>query len=92
MSAIIFSLLLLFGSCDKIPALFGSWDGWVYPDRTNLTRSIYVGRHKILDACRLAAQRTIELRSHPRKADYECGLNCKFDGNLDIHVRSRTER
>jgi hypothetical protein len=91
LSAIIFFLPLLAG-CDTIPPLFGSWDGWVYPDRTNLTRSIYVGRHKTLDACRIAAAQTIALRSHPRRADYECGFNCKFDKNLDIHICSRTER
>lgn len=84
------ALLLLVVGCDALEEYFGSWDGYVYPDRSDLTRHIYIGRFKTLEECRAAAFRTIAARSHVSRADYECGLNCKSrDG---FNVCSRTER
>jgi hypothetical protein len=87
---VVLALLLVFSGCDAIEQYFGSWDGYVYPDRGDLTEHVYIGRYKTLDDCRVAARRTIARVSDPRRADYECGLNCKpRDG---INVCSRTER
>jgi hypothetical protein len=76
--------------CDAIEEFFGSWEGYVYPDRSDLTRSLYVGKFKTLEECRAAALQTIQVRSHPARADYECGLNCRLRDGLNIC--SRTER
>jgi hypothetical protein len=84
------ALVLTLGGCDAIEEFFGSWDGYVYLDRSDLTQHIHVGRHKTLEECRIAARRVIFQRSDPSRADYECGLNCKPRGG--INVCSRTER
>jgi len=60
----------------------------VYPDRSNLTRSIHVGKFKTLEACRDAA--FAALGQNRAQGDYECGLNCKPRNG--INVCSRTER
>jgi hypothetical protein len=70
--------------CD---VFFQQWDGFVYPDRSNLTRSVYVGKFKTLEDCRVAA---LAILGQNRQGDYECGLNCKPQGG--INVCSRTER
>lgn len=67
--------------------LFQEWQGFVYPDRSNLTRSVYVGKFKTLEDCRAAALAALGLN---RQGDYECGLNCAPRNG--INVCSRTER
>ncbi len=66
--------------------LFQEWQGFVYPDRSNLTRSVYVGTFKTLEDCRAAALAAL---GQNRQGDYECGLNCKIRNG--INVCSRTE-
>jgi hypothetical protein len=88
--SVLIAFALAFGGCEAVEEFLGSWDGYVYPSRADLIRHIYIGRHKTLEACRLAAHRTIAQRSHASRADYECGLNCK--PRAGINVCSRTER
>ena len=66
---------------------FQEWQGFVYPDRSNLTRSVYVGKFKTLEDCRAAA---VAALGPNRQGDYECGLNCKPRNG--VNVCSRTER
>jgi hypothetical protein len=63
------------------------WQGFVYPDRSTLTRSVYIGKFKTLEDCQAAALATLGPKS---QGDYECGLNCKPRNG--INVCSRTER
>jgi hypothetical protein len=77
-------LLATAAGCDY---LFQEWQGFVYPDRSNLTRSIYVGRFKTLEDCRAAALAAL---GQNRQGDYECGLNCTPRNG--INICSRTER
>ncbi len=87
----VFIVATLIGGCDAIEKFFGSWDGYVYPDRSNLARSIYIGEYKTLDECRTAALRTLASMEIPLdRGDYECGLNC--ESRNGFNVCSRTER
>ena len=70
--------------CDYLSEV--EWQGFVYPDQSNPT-SVYVGKFKTLEDCRAAALATL---GENRQGDYECGLNCKPQGG--INVCSRTER
>ncbi len=49
------------------------WDGHVYPDKTDLTQSEYIGRFSSLKECRSGALARISLLHDPQRADYECG-------------------
>lgn len=69
------------------------WEGFVYPDKENLTKHFGIGEYETLEACRWAA-RTALLQHADRgleQGDYECGLNCKPFGN-DMKVCDKTER
>lgn len=66
------------------------WEGWVYPDRTNLSNSIRLGEFKSLEDCRRAAQRKLGLLEATGRGDYECGLNCD-DGSKLGGVKVCTE-
>jgi hypothetical protein len=52
------------------------WEGFVYPDKSNLQRSQAVGVYPSLEECRLAARRALaDLFNDPQqtRGDYECG-------------------
>lgn len=59
------------------------WSGYAYPDRRDLSKSIYVGSFSDRDACLIAVQR----KAGPGGA-YECGLNCRQESGLNICVET----
>lgn len=78
-------------ACSLLVACSERWDGYAYPDRSDLSRHRYVGEFTSLEECRGATQdvlRRVEVR--PRGGDYECGLNCR--GNGYPRICDRTER
>ena len=78
---------LLVAGCEPRP----DWRGWVYPDRSNLTESLPIGRFDSLAQCRATATGVIKLLKQeihdgePVRADYQCGFKCKpGEGGSDI--------
>lgn len=68
----VFSLLfvaVLCGCSEK-------WDGYAYPDRSNLRDARPLGQFPDLESCRAAALRMLSSLNSIKKGDYECGLNC----------------
>ena len=84
---VVMTLGLLLTSCDLISE---RWDGYVYPDRSNLTNFRSAGKgFGSLGECRAACVSMIRSNNW-QNADYECGLNCKYkDG---INICKKTER
>lgn len=86
---------LLISACDR-----AEWQGWVYPNRNDLTDSIQIGTFKSLEQCGTSAKAVIirfeERRDEdgePIRGDYECGFKCKPDGGLGgLNVCEKTER
>jgi len=77
-------------------SFFGEkWQGWVYPDKSNLTKFVSVGKDfKSLSDCRAACVNKIK-SSNYQNADYECGLNCKPMNPNDpnsVMICKKTER
>jgi hypothetical protein len=69
------------------------WEGFVYPNKNNLTEHINIGVFKSLESCRAAALKKLSQVSSIEEGDYECGLNCGFrDGMGDLRVCKKTER
>ena len=59
------------------------WEGFVYPDRTNMTKHHTTGTHPTLDDCRASAVSMLRaLDSDTLRGDYECGLNCRSEAGL----------
>ena len=58
------------------------WEGYVYPDKNNLTRHTYVGEYNTLESCRAASVSMLQSLNAVRTGDYECGKNCKSESNL----------
>jgi hypothetical protein len=82
-----------------LPVLFLSgcfeekWEGFVYPDASDLTISRSVGIFSTLEECRDAALLTLTGISSVRSGDYECGLNCEARSNLGgIKICEKTVR
>jgi hypothetical protein len=69
------------------------WEGFVYPNRNNLSEHINIGTYKSLEECRASAVSTMNRISSMTAGDYECGLNCESrSGMSDIKVCEQTER
>ena len=86
-----FALVLC--SCDQAP-----WQGWVYPNRSNLTDDIAIGRFATLEQCRASAREILDRQNifedgEKIEGDYECGYKCKPDGGESgLNVCEKTER
>ena len=76
MRSLIFVLLMVaLSGCDS---RMSGWVGHVYPDRTNLRESIYLGTFDSLDHCRVRAWSLIDNNPDWLGADYECGRGCRI--------------
>lgn len=68
------------------------WEGFVYPDKSNLFIHETIGEYKSLESCRYAAlSKLAEIKSE-QKGDYECGLNCEHKDFAEIKTCERTDR
>jgi len=69
----------------------GAWTGWVYPDASDLTRSVRLGEFKNFDQCQQAA--ISGLRSlRVEDGDYECGRRCKFNPTYGMDICKETRK
>lgn len=59
-----------------------SWEGFVYPNKNDLTQHRSLGSFPSLEACRAAARRYLADLGSRERGDYECGKNCKDSSSL----------
>ncbi|ERP98770.1 hypothetical protein Q669_00500 [Labrenzia sp. C1B10] len=81
-------LCIMLTSCDQQP----QWQGWVYPNRNDLTVSTNLGRFSTFEECRSAAISSLKLMSSPTRGDYECGYKCEWKADWDINVCVETRK
>jgi hypothetical protein len=82
------TLVLLLSSCFE-----EEWEGFVYPNKNDLTVHRNIGVYESLESCRAAALNTLTHISTIEKGDYECGLNCENRSDMGgIKVCEKTER
>lgn len=71
------------------------WEGFVYPDKDNLSKHFTIGKYSTLAECGRAA-RTALMQGRENGialGDYECGLNCKpMAGDPTMMLCEKTER
>lgn len=65
------------------------WQGFGYPDRSDLRTSIRLGEFASLNACRSTA--SAFLARNP-DGDYECGRNCRFEEKYGLYICDETLR
>ena len=59
-----------------------SWEGFVYPNRNDLTRHRNLGKFESLEACRASALGFLAEIKTLDRGDYECGKNCDDGSKL----------
>ncbi len=69
-------LCLLCVACNE------TYEGFVYPDRNDLTKSILTGPLETLEACRIMSQSVLIRLDATQTGDYECGKNCDNGSKL----------
>lgn len=85
--AITFFSILLIGCLEE------KWEGFVYPNAKNLTISRNIGVFSSLEECRDVALSTLSSINSVHAGDYECGLNCDTNNNLEgLNICEKTMR
>lgn len=87
---VIYVLIISFllASCGK-----EEWEGFVYPNKNDLTVHRNTGVYESLESCRSAARNMLSEISSIERGDYECGLNCEYRSGMgSIKVCEKTER
>ena len=79
--------ILFFMGCDNPFAK--DYQLFVYPNKNNLTKHIIVGHFDSLESARDEAD--FYMRKYPN-GDYEIGIDCKPDGEMDIYICKETIR
>jgi hypothetical protein len=69
-----------------------TWEGFVYPNRSNLRNSHSVGTFRSLDDCRAAARALLANLNALDRGDYECGRNCDNGSRHGVKVCKETVR
>lgn len=69
------------------------WEGFIYPNKNNLSEHINIGSYTSLEECRVSAIKALNKISSVSAGDYECGLNCESKNSMDgVKVCEKTER
>ena len=85
-SLILILSIFLFGCSER-------WDGFVYPNKNDLSNHIAIGTFESIESCRESATRTLNSISSTQRGDYECGLNCKTQSlQTDLKICDETSK
>ena len=68
------------------------WEGFVYPNKNDLTTHRNIGVFNSLEECRAAATATLQGLNALGRGDYECGLNCRYEEGFTVKICEATER
>ena len=69
------------------------WEGFVYPNKNNLSEHINIGSYKTLEECRASAINALNKTSSVATGDYECGLSCESKSGISgFKVCEKIER
>ncbi len=68
------------------------WEGFVYPDKNDLTVYKNIGVYNSLEACRSASLNKLSALGATNRGDYECGLNCKKGNVGSVKICEQTKR
>ena len=69
------------------------WEGFVYPNKNDLTVYRNIGVYESLESCRSATWYMLSEISSIERGDYECGLNCEYRSGMGgIKICEKTER
>jgi predicted component of type VI protein secretion system len=80
-------VLCVLAGCSK-----NKWEGFVYPNKNDLTIHKNAGVFNSLEQCRAAALDMLLELGAKETGDYECGLNCENRAGLSMKVCEKTER
>lgn len=68
------------------------WEGFVYPNKLNLTINQSIGEFESLKSCRSASQQMLYQLNAQNSGDYECGLNCEYSSTYGINICEETQK
>ncbi len=89
MKALLTSILLA-GALDACSP--DEWTGFVYPNRSDLTKHIEIGAFDSFEGCQSSAINTMRRNNWQVSGDYECGLNCRPSEYGGLQVCEETKR
>lgn len=69
----VIGILLGIAACDQRPS---TWQAYIYPDASDLTRVVEMGSFKTFEECQTAAIGGLRALGLAGVGDYECGYRC----------------
>ncbi len=82
-------LLLALAGCDSRP---NTWNAYVYPDKSDLSKYEALDGFSTFEQCQSAAITRIRTYPDPDNADYECGHKCRYDPSMQTNVCKETKK
>lgn len=77
---VLFAVLFTYSDLsEKYSSDEGTWEGFVYPNKSNLVNFHSVGTFSSLEECRLQSQSKLTTIGANATGDYECGLDCQIN-------------
>lgn len=67
----------------------GVWTSFIYPDKTNIKRSMEYGKFETLETCTQASVKKLNELGLSQRGFIECGLNCSFHEGMKTLVCER---
>jgi len=68
------------------------WTAWIYPDKTNIKRSMELGQFPSLEQCRTASLDKLSSLKLTDRGDYKCGLRCGYNEGLKTLICEETSK
>lgn len=70
-----------------------TWTGFYYPDMTDLDKVIQGPEFSSINECREWINSQVYIHNPSGEGyDYECGKNCRFDKDYQVHICEETVR
>jgi hypothetical protein len=69
-----------------------NWEGFVYPNKSDLTIHQSIGEFESLESCRSAANSKLSQLNSSHSGDYECGLNCEYNKDYGMNICKETKK
>lgn len=82
-------MLLLLAACGAQDRASGPWTAFVYDHETDHATDTLVG-YQSFEACQQGAINKLRTYPEPDRATYECGLSCRYDEQMTVHICAET--
>ena len=84
------ALVAIFAGCQEGKISSNEvWTSFIYPDKTNIKRSMEYNKFNSLSECKTASGLKLKELDLTARGFYECGLNCAYNDGMKTLICER---